>query len=73
MPGVISPGVVSVAGVNEPEPVSRFGIGGTLMPNCDSPCDSADNSSLGRSVIREAWTNSRCWGAGFVSADNGDG
>ena len=34
------------------EPVSMpVGIGGRLMPNCDRPCDSADISSLGRSVI----------------------
>ena len=41
------------------------GIGGRLMPNCDRPCDSADISSLGRSVIRAAWTNSRCCGRGL--------
>jgi hypothetical protein len=74
-PGVVrgdapSPGEVSVVGV---EPVSRLvGIGGMLMPNCDSPCDSADMSSLGRSVIVAAWTNCRCCVGGLVLSDKSD-
>jgi hypothetical protein len=59
-PGEVSPGLVV--------PV-RLGTGGRVTPNCDSPCDSADINSLGRSVIEAARTNSWCSGAGLVSAD----
>jgi hypothetical protein len=74
-PGVVmgaipKPGEVNVAGVDEPDPVSRLvGNGGMLMPNCDRPCDSADINSLGRSVIIAAWTNWRCCVGGSVRAD----
>src|ERR1700694_471962 len=69
--GVVSPGVVNAGDVVEPEPVSRpVGIGGMLMPNCDSPWDRADISSLGRSVTIVAWTNSRCSVAGLVFTDS---
>src|SRR4051795_1874643 len=72
-PGVVSPGDVRVAGVDEPEPVSRLvGIGGRLIPNCERPCDSADISSLGRSVTIAAWTNWRCCVGGSVLSDRSD-
>src|SRR3954468_4753012 len=72
-PGVVSPGDVRVAGVDEPEPVSRLvGIGGRLIPNCERPCDSADISSLGRSVTIAAWTNWRCCVGGSVLSDSTD-
>ena len=56
------PGAVNVVGAPAPAPVRPVGSGGRLMPNCDRPCDSADISSLGRSVTSAAWTNSRCCG-----------
>jgi len=77
-PGVVKddvprPGEVKVVGVDAPEPVSRLvGRGGRLIPNCDRPCDSADISSLGRSVIIAAWTNWRCCVGGFAFSDKSD-
>ena len=62
-PGEAKPGEVSV-GLAADAPDSRpVGIGGMLTPNCESPCDSAENSSIGRSVIIAACTNSRCCGS----------
>jgi hypothetical protein len=70
---VPSPGEVKVVGVDAPEPVSRLvGIGGRLIPNCDRPCDRADISSLGRSVIIAAWTNWRCCVGGLVLSVKSD-
>ncbi len=70
---VPSPGVVNVVGALEPEPVNRLvGRGGRLIPNCDRPCDSADISSLGRSVIIAAWTNWRCCVGGLAFSDKSD-
>src|SRR6478735_8023969 len=77
-PGVVngavpSPGEVNVVGMDEPEPVSRLvGIGGRLIPNCDRPCERADISSLGRSVIMAAWTNWRCCVGGLMLSDKSD-
>ena len=69
---VPSPGV-NVVGALEPEPVNRLvGIGGRLIPNCDRPCDSADISSLGRSVTIAAWTNWRCCVGGLAFSDRSD-
>src|SRR6185312_4094950 len=42
-PGLPKPGLAALA-------PARLGTFGRLMPNCDSPCESAPISSLGRSV-----------------------
>ena len=77
-PGVVngdvpSPGGSNVVGALEPEPVNRLvGRGGRLIPNCDRPCDSADISSLGRSVTIAAWTNWRCCVGGLAFSERSD-
>ena len=62
-----------VVGAVAPVPVSMpVGIGGTLMPNCESPCESAHNKSAGRSVIDRGLDELAGSGAGRVLADNSD-
>ncbi|MCV7121596.1 hypothetical protein H7H53_00135 [Mycobacterium lacus] len=64
-PGLVNPGLprpgLPRPGVVVPVPV-RAGTGGKLIPNCDSPWDSAPISSLGRSATLAACLNSWCSG-----------
>ena len=56
IPGLVRPGLVRPVVV--PLLPLSAGTGGKLIPNCDSPCDSAPNSSPGRSVMTAACLNS---------------